>query len=295
MTSNSAPADIIADLESRATRHETRCGEGVMVWRVWGDGAPVVALHGAHGAWSHFVRNIDPLLAAGRQVWLPDLPGHGDSDVPPADDGETVAAILAEGLRMLLPDGARVDLVGFSMGAVIAAHLAAAAPALVRRLIVIGAGGLDTPWVAPNVGRIRGLEGDALRQAHRANLLGLMIHHPKNCDDLAIHVQALNTPRGRFKAFGVVMPDKLLRVLPRVAAQVDAIWGEHDRPHPDPAVQHAALRTVKPDCEMRVIPEAGHWAMYEGAEAFNPALIALLATPLRAGQGFHFAGTQAGP
>ncbi len=280
-TPAASPEDIVADLDRRATRRESPCGDGALVWRVWGEGPAVVLLHGAHGAWSHWIRNIDALTAAGLQVWAPDLPGHGDSALPDAVDGDSLGAVLAQGLQTLLPAGDQADVVGFSMGGVIAAHLAAVAPALVRRLIIVDAGGLDTPWVTPRVGPIRGLEGEALRAAHRINLLGLMIHDPANCDDLAIHVQALNTPRGRLKAFDLVMPDKLLGVLPRVRAQVDAIWAEHDFPHPDPAAQLDALRAVKPDCEMRVVADAGHWVMYEGAAAFNTALTEMLDQPLR--------------
>ena len=43
---------------------------------------PTVLLHGGSGSWNHWVRNIDALLASGRQVIAPDLPGFGDSARP---------------------------------------------------------------------------------------------------------------------------------------------------------------------------------------------------------------------
>ena len=56
-----------------------------------------------------------------------------------------------------------------------------------------------------------------------------------------------------------------------------AIWGEHDLPHFDPAVQEAAIRSRHPQLEFRVVDGAGHWAMYERPEGFNAALLELLA------------------
>jgi pimeloyl-ACP methyl ester carboxylesterase len=79
------------------------------------------------------------------------------------------------------------------------------------------------------------------------------------------------------------LPDKLLQVLPSICAQLDAIWGEHDRPHPGPAIQEKVLRRFHPHLDFRVITGAGHWAMYERPSEFNRTLLDLLARPLRSG------------
>ena len=39
----------------------------------------MLLLHGGSGSWTHWLRNIQPLVDAGRQVLVPDLPGFGDS------------------------------------------------------------------------------------------------------------------------------------------------------------------------------------------------------------------------
>jgi pimeloyl-ACP methyl ester carboxylesterase len=277
------PAELVADFERRARRFETPCGEGVMAWRAWGAGPPVLLAHGSHGSWSHWIRNIDA-LAAKRTVWAPDLPGNGESAMPPAAEAEALADVLAAGVEQLIAPELPLDVVGFSFGGVAGAYLAAFRPALVRRLVLIGTGGLDTPVGAVRLRGVRGREGEERRAAHRDNLLGLMLHHPETVDDLALHLQELNGFRGRLNPAPLVLPDRLIATLPKVAAQVDAIWGEHDRPHPRPAMQEEALRRVLPDADFRVIEGAGHWAMFERPEAFNRAVLELLDQPLRPGR-----------
>src|SRR5256885_7292721 len=83
---------------------------------------------------------MDALLAQGRQLWIPDLPGFGDSDgVPGGQDADTLVEPLRQGLRQLLADGGApaaplCDLVGFSFGGMTAGMLAAADGTLARRL-----------------------------------------------------------------------------------------------------------------------------------------------------------------
>jgi 2-hydroxy-6-oxonona-2,4-dienedioate hydrolase len=174
-----------------------------------------------------------------------------------------------------------VDIVGFSFGGVVSAHLAAFHPALVRRLILVDTGGLDLPMGSIDVRGIRGLEDEERRAVLRANLLSLMLHDPASVDELALHLQAANGRRARLQAEKLVLPDKLLKVLPRVSVQLDAVWGEHDGPHPDPAAQESVLRRFEPELDFRVIPGAGHWAMYERPEAFNRTVLDMLSCPLR--------------
>src|SRR5690242_9882520 len=125
----------------QATRFTTPCGDGDMVWHAWGDGEPLVLLHGGSGSWTHWIRNVAPLAAAGRRVLVPDLPGFGDSARPPGNgDADGVVPVLAEGLPYLL--GMQpVDIAGFSFGGLCGGLLAAAHPELVRRLVLVGAPG----------------------------------------------------------------------------------------------------------------------------------------------------------
>jgi pimeloyl-ACP methyl ester carboxylesterase len=120
-------------------------GTKIVYW-TWGErtDSPPVVLH--HGFVAHARANweapgvVDALLNAGRQVIGPDARGHGDSQKPhdPAAYGEQrMARDLAALVDVIGP--AQIDLVGYSMGAVVAL-LFAAEDARVRRLIVGGVG-----------------------------------------------------------------------------------------------------------------------------------------------------------
>ena len=273
------PVAVLAALEARARRVETPCGLGTLVWRVWGEGEPLVLGHGGQGAWSHWLRNIDA-LAAHYTVIVPDLPGHGDSAMPATVDHDTISAAIAEGLRALVP-GQKANMAGFSFGGAVFTHFAARYPEFVRRVIVVGTGGLGTPHGHIDLGRVGGLQGEERRAAITRNLLGLMLHHPETVDEMAMHLLVANGRAARLPVVDLVIPDRVLEALPRLAVPLDAIWGELDRPHPGPALQEEVLRRFQPDMDFRVIEGAGHWVMYERAEAFNAALLEMLAQPLR--------------
>jgi pimeloyl-ACP methyl ester carboxylesterase len=269
------PAAAVAAFERRARRFETPCGSGSLVWRAWGNGPAVLLVHGSHGGWSHWIRNIDALAEA-RTVWIPDLPGYGDSAMPVSPDHRTIAAVIAAGLQQLIDAELPLDVIGFSFGGVVATHMTVYYPELVRRLIIVATGGLDTPLGDIAFRRLRGLEGEERRAAQRANLLAVMLHDPASVDELALHIHETNGARARLDPVPLILPDKMLDALPRLALQPAAIWGEHDRPHPNPAIQEAVLRRFHPNMDFRVIRGAGHWAPYEKPEEFNRNVIDLL-------------------
>lgn len=273
MPTNSA-ANLLSRLTGEARQFETPCGSGRMVWRVWGRGEPLVLLHGATGFWGHWCRNIDS-LARDRELWIPDLPGWGDSDLPDAVDHAGIVDPLATGLAGLLGAVPR-NVVAFSTGGVMGAHLASRHPGLVRRLVVVDSGGLGTPLAELAMQPVRGTSGAEREAAMRANLLTLMLRYPASVDEVALAVQAHGIACSRIRPADLVLPDHLVSALAQCAVPVDAIWAEFDQPHPDPAAQEQALRRFRPDLRFGIVPDAGHWCMYERPAAFEAVLRELL-------------------
>ena len=101
-----------------------------------GKGPGLVLVHGTSiGAQANFGHVVER-FADQRQVISPDYAGCGNSTIPPGDlQLETLVEQIAATIRHA-SDGP-VDLLGDSLGAVVAAATAARYPALVRRLVLV--------------------------------------------------------------------------------------------------------------------------------------------------------------
>jgi len=279
------PEAIEASVESLAHRFHTPCGDGRMVWRSWGQGQPLVLLHGGYGSWSHWIRNVLP-LARHRQVIAPDLPGLGGSDTPPEPhSAESLAAILHEGLEAILPAGAEVELAGFSFGGVLSGHLAAMLGSRLKRLVLIGSNGLGLLRAElPPLGSWRRAASREERlEVHRQTLGAMMFADPGRIDPVALHLQERNAEAGRVRSPAISRTDTLRHVLPRLRVPIAGIWGEEDNiARGNIEERRAVLREIQPDIDFRVIPGAGHWVSYEAAPAFNDLLLQILETPVAA-------------
>lgn len=250
-----------------------------MVWHRWGHGPVVVLLHGGYGSWTHWIRTVDA-LAARFDVLAADLPGLGDSAMPPEPyDAWAIARIVADGLDLLIPRSERYDLVGFSFGASVGGTIASLAGARVRSLTLVGAGGLGPLRRPIELRSWRELaDPEARVAAHRANLASLMIADPAKIDDLAVKLQADNAARARLRRRSIVRTAVLDEILPTLDVPLNAIYGALDATT-DPTDRERRLREIDPSVGVRVIPGAGHWVQYEAPEPFNAALIELLETP----------------
>ena len=72
-------AAFLIELDREVERHDVPVTGGHVTWRRFGNagGTPLVLLHGGHGRWGHWARNIRPLTAR-YTLWVPDLPGYGE-------------------------------------------------------------------------------------------------------------------------------------------------------------------------------------------------------------------------
>ena len=273
-------------LRAQATRIETPCGAGTLVWLLWqpSDGsldakAPVLLLHGGSGSWTHWLRNIGPLVAAGRCMLVPDLPGFGDSAAPEGGvDADACTAPLAAGLRQLLGHRA-CDVVGFSFGAMVAGFLAAQHPARVARLMLVGAPAMGEGFGQPiDLLPWRQLTDPAHQHAaHRHNLAALMLHQPEAITALAVQLQATNVARDRMRGRSLQRTGALVQALKRVACPVHAVYGREDVLYVGQFDALAQAFQYAPRFEtLTLVASAGHWVQFEQADAFNQIMLGWL-------------------
>ena len=107
-----------------------------MYYEVYGQGKPIVLLHGAFMNipmnWTHII----PLLYKDRKVIVMELQGHGRTrDIDRAFSYEGMADDVSGLLKHLKVDSA--DIVGYSMGGGVAFQFAIRHPEQVRRLVVL--------------------------------------------------------------------------------------------------------------------------------------------------------------
>lgn len=280
------PAALATELAGAQCVHTVHGGARTL-WHLWGAPArpALVLLHGGSGSWLHWVRNIGALLRAGYRVLVPDLPGFGDSDLPPGcTDVPQLPEHLHAGLVQLAAQGqfqGPAQFVGFSFGGMAAALWLAQWPNDAEHLVLVGAPGLglSTAQRVPLKGWRHLPSREQQAAVHRHNLMALMFEHPQSLDALALDLHAANVARDRMPRRRLSSTAIVAQALPRVQARVSAIYGEHDALYRErlPEVRQALPRWTTHWGQWHMVPGAGHWVMYEASEAFNAALLATLA------------------
>jgi pimeloyl-ACP methyl ester carboxylesterase len=105
-----------------------------------GKGPPLIFLHGLGGSWKDWSANL-PAFAATCQVMAVDFPGFGGSDQPEVKYSiEWFTEVVGKFIQERRLD--RVNLVGHSMGGLVALNLAARPDSRVKKLIITDAVGI---------------------------------------------------------------------------------------------------------------------------------------------------------
>lgn len=263
----------IAALESICERIAQPILGHHIVWRRIGQGQPLVLLHGGHGSWLHWARVI-PELTSSFSLWMPDMPGYGDSTLTPTDGLVELVAQLRQSLDALLGAHTPIRLGGFSFGGLVGAQLAAQRDHI-ERLVLIGPaghGGRRRQTVAPMPWRDLDPDRDPAgwEERMRYNLLAQMLHSETAVDGLAMEIQWRSCKNTRFRSKPFSRSAALAPALLAYPGEVLEIWAEHDvtaAPHEmgDDRLQAGAPR------KRHIVGGAGHWLMHE-----MPATTAML-------------------
>jgi pimeloyl-ACP methyl ester carboxylesterase len=262
----------VHELTQGMQRHDLPFQGGHVTWRCLGKGPPLVLLHGGHGSWAHWVRNIEP-LSRGFKVCVADLPGYGDSSAPASPTLDSLLEATRQTLDALLGAATPIALAGFSFGGLVAARLAAQRTAVSALALLgpAGHGGARRPRGELRSWREAQASNDpaALRQIMRHNLELHMLASPADAQALAIHTQAcLHT---RFHSKQISRAGGLVDSLRVLSCPVLLVWGEHDvtaTPHALAPQLAAACRQARTE----VLASAGHWVQYEAADSVNAML-----------------------
>ena len=253
-----------------------------------GEGPSVVLLHGGGpgaSAMSNFGRTI-PELAPRFDVIAVDQPGYGGSvDEHVTGQYFTVAARCVVDLLDKL-DIERVDLVGNSLGGGTAVRMALDFPDRVRRLLLMGPGGLSLNVFAADptegVKRIGAFARDPSRERIGAFLRTLVFDPSLITSDLIDERFAQASTPAALRAMGemgasfAAHPEEglLWRDAHRIRHETLLVWGREDRVNPlDGAL--VALKLLR-NARLHVFGGCGHWAHLEKFDEFNRLAIDFL-------------------
>ena len=272
---------VLKALQTRAERIDVVVNGVQQTWHVWNRShtKPLVLLHGGSGSWTHWVRNIDA-LSEDHAVWAMDLPGMGDSALPPeAKDADDIAPWVAQGMAQVL-GGQAIPVMGFSFGGLTAGFVAARHPERVSRLLLVGVPGLglfgDT---LPLRGFLPDMDQDQRNAVHHHNLMSIMLAHEASLIDQTLEIQERNVVRDRLRRRRIARSTVMMELQTQWRCPVHALWGALDALYLE-NLSSAPERLNQCDLrDLTLLPDTGHWANYENAKAFNDWAIAQLASP----------------
>lgn len=276
-----AAHEAIARVQAQAVQRDVDYLGKRIRWRRFGKGSPLVLLHGGHGSWMHWLRNVEA-LAQRHTVWVPDMPGFNDSDaLDPVPRGQDRMAPLIDALRatldILIGKGVPVDLAGFSFGGLVAARLAAERGA-VRRMALLGVAGHGTARRQQEemVDWKNHADPQAVRKALHHNLRVQMLHQPQSINALALAIHEISCTRTRFVSKPISRAGGLQNLLDQYQQPLLMLWGEHDvTALPESLAQQ--LRGDHTEREWCLLLGAGHWVQYERASEVNHLMLSWFA------------------
>jgi 3-oxoadipate enol-lactonase len=256
-------------------------------------GRPLLLVHGFTGAKEDFRDAVDPLADEGFWVVAPDLRGHGASSQP-AGEGAYLLERFADDLVALMAElgWERADVLGHSMGGMVAQVLVLERPDLVGRLVL-----MDTCS-----GPVAGMDAGIMQMGIdlcRADGLDAVLAVSKMGDaalDSPAHQRMLTEVPGwaEFEdaKFLACAPDMWSSVVAQLITMEDRIDGLRAVGSPTLVVvgdqdrsflgASSDLARAIPGASLVVVPDAGHSPQFENPDSWYDAVSAFLgsATPV---------------
>lgn len=237
--------------------HRAKVNGVSLYYEIYGQGPPVLVLHGA-GAFLESMHYFITALAPGHTIIAVDSRGQGrstDSSAPltyAAMGGDMIA--LMDTLRLK-----QADVVGWSDGGIVGLDMAMKHPGRVRRLVAIGANydtaGIDAKQMTPAM-----LDAQT-RQIEP--LYDLIAPDPSHFPAMVKKIETMIATE----------PHYALADLGRIRAQVLVVAGEHDlilRRHTD------AMAKAIPGAKEIIVPGASHIGPLEQPDAYNRLVLEFL-------------------
>ena len=246
-------------------------------------GEPLMLVHGFTGLKEDFADELSPLAELGYHVVSPDLRGHGQSSRPDGEEAYSLELFADDVLALADALGwRRFDLLGHSMGGMVAQVIALREPARVNRLILMNTTHEAVSTLDP---QLSALGVEMARTEGLGAIADLLKFFEDPDDNPAYHRVCaerdgyLEWSESKARTPSPVMyaamlptfqstPDRL-PALAGLSMPTLVIVGELDRAFVDPSRGMAAAMEGAVYAE---IPTAGHCPQFEATEAWRSVL-----------------------
>lgn len=261
--------------------------EGKLHYHEAGQGPALILLHGSGPGvygWSNFRGNL-PVFARHFRTFIIDMPGYGESDAiagHPIDVAVTATVKFMDALGI-----AKADILGNSLGGIVASRIAAEFPDRVKRLCMIGGIGLNLLTGFPNEGinRLVDFVEEPTRERLIEWLRSMVFDQSLVTEELiadrwkrATDPKTMAVSRQLYsrKAMEYMTANQFdmqpWRHLTKILCPTLLTWGRDDRVSP---IDRALLpMRFIPKCELHTFYDCGHWAMIERKAEFENVVLA---------------------
>lgn len=256
---DAGPAYEFVETPSGRLRYAVRQGEG--------EGKPVVFVHGFGGDLDNWLFNIDA-AAETRPAYALDLPGHGQSVKSIAVPGlEALTDALDQFInKMGLKEA---DLVGHSMGGLVAANLALRKGDVVKSLTLISPAGFGEEISSGYIdGYVSAISRRDLKPVLQMLFADASLVNRSMIDEL-LKYRRLDGVQDALEALAAAMfangqqSTIIVDRLAELQLPIQIVWGAKDQVIPVSQAQTLA------NAEVEVIEDAGHMVQMEAASRVN--------------------------